>query len=169
MPEAFKKPFAFIPCHPDRCFAMGACVVMDDRGAPSDERRGLRLLWGAFVVQIAGRLLDFWWHATHDEFETGIDQFQAHWLVWLGTILVLLVAIRELRSDIEGIVRSGYLIVAISNALYVPIAVAHFIQHQNHQEVDWAHAGLAITNFVAALAVVFVTFGTLRIREEVSR
>ena len=37
-------------------------------------RGHLRLLWGAFAIQVAGRLLDFWWHATHDEFETGGDQ-----------------------------------------------------------------------------------------------
>ena len=112
----------------------------------------------AFAVQVVGRLLDFWWHATHDEFETGVDQLQAHWLVWIGTLLVLVVATRALTAGVTGPERAGYLAVVLANGLYVPIAVAHFIQHQNHQEVDWAHLGLATTNIVAALAVVYVSY-----------
>lgn len=133
-------------------------LAMDVAGA----RRSLRFLWGAFVVQIAGRLLDLRWHATHDEFETGRDQLQAHWLVWIGTILVLIVGVRALRGGVTGAERSGYLAVVVANALYVPIAVAHFIQHMNHEEVDWAHAGLGITNVAAAFAVLYVTYASLR-------
>lgn len=130
--------------------------------ARADVQGSLRLLWGAFVVQMAGRLLDFWWHATHDEFETGRDQITAHWLVWIGTILVLLVGIRALRAGVAGSERVGYLTVVLANSLYIPIAVAHFIQHLDHQEVDWAHAGLGITNVAAALGVLFVTYVSLR-------
>jgi hypothetical protein len=128
----------------------------------SEERQSLRLLWGAFAIQVAGRLLDFWWHATHDEFETGGDQLQAHWLVWIGTILVLVVGIRAVRAGVSGAERGGYLTVVVANALYVPIAVAHFIQHMNHKEVDWAHAGLGITNVVAALGVLYVGYASMR-------
>jgi hypothetical protein len=131
----------------------------------SDNQPSLQLLWGAFAVQVAGRLLDFWWHATHDEFETGADQLQAHWLVWIGTILVLTVGIRALRGGARGSQRSGYQILVVANGLYVPIAVAHYIQHLNRQEVDWAHIGLGLTNVVAALGVLYVTFSALRERK----
>ncbi len=131
----------------------------------SDNPVSLQLLWGAFAVQVAGRLLDFWWHATHDEFETGGDQLQAHWLVWIGTILVLIVGVRALQGDVVGPQRLGYLTVVAANGLYVPIAVAHFIQHLDRQEVDWAHMGLGITNLVAALGVLYVTFIVLRERQ----
>lgn len=129
-----------------------------------DHRRLLRPLWGAFVIQLAGRLLDFWWHATHEEFETGMDQLQAHWLVWIGTVLVLVVAARALRTRVQGRARAGYLTIVVANALYVPIAVAHFIQHMNLQEVDWAHIGLAVTNVGSALGVLFVPYVSLRAR-----
>ena len=122
----------------------------------------LRSLWAAFAVQVAGRSLDFWWHATHDEFETGSDQLEAHRLVWLGTLLVLLVGIRALRASVQGRERSGYLVVVGANALYVPIAIAHFIQHMNHQEVDWAHIGLGVTNVVAALGVLYVSYASVK-------
>jgi hypothetical protein len=122
----------------------------------------LRWLWIAFAVQIAGRTLDFWWHATHDEFETGADQLQAHWLVWTGTILVLIVGIRALMLRVTGAVRVGYLVVVLANALYIPIAIAHFIQHMDRLEVDWAHAGLALTNIASVLAVFYVAYATRR-------
>ena len=65
-------------------------------------------------------------------------------------------------SAITSAERGGYLTVVGANALYVPIAVAHFVQHMNRQEVDWAHAGLGITNAVAALGVLYVTYISLR-------
>ena len=130
----------------------------------------IRALWGAFAVQVGGRLLDFWWHATHKEFETGRDQLTAHWLVWLGTILVLVVAARGVRAELSAAERRGYLVVFWSNALYIPIAIAHFIQHLNHQEVDWAHIGLAITNIGSVVGVLMVAFarGRHKSTEEVA-
>jgi hypothetical protein len=130
----------------------------------ADKQPSLQLLLGAFAVQVVGRLLDFWWHATHDEFETGGDQLQAHWLVWIGTILVLIVGVRALRGGVLGPQRTGYMTAVVANGLYVPIAIAHFIQHLNREEVDWAHIGLGITNVMAALGVLYVTFSVLRER-----
>jgi hypothetical protein len=121
-------------------------------------------LWGAFVVQLVGRLLDFWWHATHDEFETGRDQITAHWLVWLGTMFVLVVAAWALRAGFSQAERRGYLIVLASNALYVVVAVIHFIQHLNHQEVDWAHISLALTNIGSVVGVLMVTWARVKRR-----
>lgn len=108
-------------------------------------------------MQVGGRLLDFWWHATHDEFETGRDQITAHWLVWLGTLFVLVVAIRALRADSSPAEHRGYQVVLWSNAIYVVVAVIHFIQHLDHQEVDWAHILLAVTNVGSVIGVVMVT------------
>ena len=122
------------------------------------QRQTLQLLLGAFGVQVAGRLLDFWWHATHDEFETGGDQLLAHWLVWLGTALVLLVGIRALRAGVARPERVGYATVVLANAFYVPIAVAHFFQHMNREEVGWAHAGLGVTNALSAVGVLYVAY-----------
>ena len=87
---------------------------------------------------------------------------QAHWLVWLGTIPVLVVAGRALLGNVEGPIRVGYLSVAAANAAYVPIAVAHFLQHLDHREVDWAHAGLGITNLVGAIGVLYVAYASRR-------
>ena len=125
-------------------------------------RPALHLLWGAFGVQIAGRLLDLWWHSSHDEFESGRDQLTAHWLVWLGTVLMLMVAIRALRSEVPAPWRLSYHVVLWSNLLYVAVAVAHFVQHLNRMEVDWAHAGLAVTNLASAAGVAMMTIAWRR-------
>lgn len=119
----------------------------------SQEGRLFRLLLVAFAIQVVGRLVDFWWHATHEEFETGGDQIQAHWLVWLGTLLVLVVAASALRSVESPGQRRGYWTVVVGNGLYVPVSVIHFAQHLNREEVDWAHAALGITNVIALVGV----------------
>lgn len=129
-----------------------------------ETRRPLTTLWAAFAVQVAGRLLDFWWHATHDEFETGRDQLTAHWLVWLGTVFVLVVAVRALRAGLSRPERSGYLVVLWSNGLYVVVAVIHFLQHLDRQEVDWAHISLAVTNLASVVGVVMVTAARAKMR-----
>ena len=70
---------------------------------------------------------------------------------------MLVVGVRAVLGGVTGPERTGYLTVVLANGLYVPIAVAHFFQHVNHQEVDWAHAGLGITNVAAAIGVLHVT------------
>lgn len=59
----------------------------------SAQGRVFAALWAAFIVQVAGRLLDLEWHRTHPAFETAQDQLTAHWLVWLGTLLVVATAV----------------------------------------------------------------------------
>jgi hypothetical protein len=134
-----------------------------------DSRRLFQGLWAAFAVQVAGRLLDLQWHRTHSEFETGSDQVRAHWLVWLGTLLVIIVAAMALRSGTAGRERPAYLITLIANLLYVGVAVIHFNQHLNHQEVDWAHISLALTNVGSVVGVLMVTGASIRHRGDEPR
>lgn len=135
-----------------------------ERPVGLEVRPHLGPLWAAFAVQVVGRLLDFWWHATHEEFETGGDQITAHWLVWLGTVFVLAVAVRALRAGPTPRERHGYLVVLWANALYVVVAVIHFIQHLDRQEVDWAHLLLALTNIGSVIGVFMVTMAQRHLR-----
>ncbi len=129
----------------------------------SAQRRVFPALWGAFSVQIGGRVLDLQWHRTHPEFETAQDQITAHWLVWLGTLLVIAAAAIALRAaGPVGTERIGYRVALWSNLLYLMLAVVHFVQHLNHQEVDWTHIALAVANVVAAAGVLTVTAGRLK-------
>jgi hypothetical protein len=124
-----------------------------------------------FGAQIAGRLVDLRWHLTHDEFEGGIEQLQAHWLIWLATLFVLWVAVRGLRHAESGGERRGYQIVLVANLAYAVVAVIHFFQHLDRLEVNWAHLLLAITGIAGAVGVLWiiaVRFRSRRQREAVA-
>ena len=136
---------------------------MESSTARSDTR-AFRALVAAFVVQILGRLLDLKWHSDHPEFETARDQVQAHWLVWLGTLVILVAAGWALKTDPPRGERRGYLVVLWSNVVYVVVAIVHFFQHLDHQEVDWAHVGLAVTNVGSVVGVLIVIASRLKYR-----
>lgn len=106
--------------------------------------RRLRLIVVVGVVVLtAGRVLDLRWHATHDEFETGRDQLQAHWPAWLGALLLLCVAAIAMRWRV---CRSpGFVVLFASAALYAAVAVWHFSLHQQLRDPDLPHVLLAVS------------------------
>jgi drug/metabolite transporter (DMT)-like permease len=122
---------------------------------PADSKLFTALLIG-FAGQVAGRLVDLRWHLTHDELEGGVEQLQAHWLIWLATAFVLGVSTMAVRRVQEPAQRWGYIIVLAANAGYGAIAVIHFFQHLNRSEVDWAHALLVVTSVAAVIGVLWV-------------
>jgi hypothetical protein len=119
-----------------------------------------------FGAQIAGRLVDLRWHLTHDEFEGGAEQLQAHWLIWLATLFVLGVAVRALVDAENQGERRGYQIVLVANLAYAVVAVIHFFQHLDRLEVDWAHLLLAITGITGAVGVLSVIAAHVRSRRQ---
>lgn len=125
----------------------------------------LRALIIGFVGQVLGRLLDLQWHLTHSEFETATDQLRAHWLIWITTLFVIGVAVVALRGDLPSPQRGGYLLVLIANVGYMLVGVIHLFQHLDHQEVEWAHFSLAVTNVAAVVGVVWVIAARRRTRE----
>ena len=133
----------------------------------ADNSRAIfKALWVGFVIQVAGRLVDLQWHLTHSGFESGRQQVQAHWLVWLGTLVILVVAGWALRADTPQAERPGYWVVLVANLLYAVVGVIHYVQHLNHQEVDWAHVGLAVTNLGSLIGVLMVTTAWMKSRRD---
>jgi hypothetical protein len=127
--------------------------------------RLLQLLALAAVVQIAGRGLDGWWHATHDEFEAARQQLQAHWLLWLGvlgTLAVCAVAVRRLAPGDRTL--SGFRVALYSGLLYAPVAVWHFIEHANHRDPELPHVLLAAGQIGMLLGIALVFIRNRRIR-----
>lgn len=121
-------------------------------------RQRLRLLWYAVAVQVAGRLLDFRWHATHDEFEGTSQQFEAHWLLWLGVLATLGVTVAaSRRHEVPQPERLGYLAILAFGLPYVGFAVWHFIEHANGNDPGLAHVLLGITQVGMLLAAVATT------------
>jgi hypothetical protein len=97
-------------------------------------RRLVAGLWAGIVVSVAGRLLDLRWHATHQEFETGADQLQAHWLAWLGAPLVLLLVAAGAWRGRAHLRNRAITLTLVGAVAYGLVAVWHFWQHTRHQE-----------------------------------
>jgi hypothetical protein len=121
--------------------------------------RPLATLWIAMIVMILGRLLDLQWHATHDEFEGTAQQFEAHWLLWSGVLMVLAVAAIGVRTGVGG---TGYRLVLLSTILYVPLSTWHFIEHANGADPELAHVLLGITNFGMVAGAIVALIETRR-------
>ena len=79
-------------------------------------------------------------------------------------LLIDSASLRRSQTD-----RRGYLVVLSANGLYVVVAVIHFIQHLNRQEVQWAHISLAVTNIGSVVGVLMVTWARLRRRSREPR
>jgi hypothetical protein len=104
----------------------------------------LRGLWvGAFVF-IAGIARDQQWHATHDEFEATSQQFEAHWLLWIGFVAVLVVAMLALVRLSAALRHPGFNVVLAASAVYLPVTVWHFAAHANGSDPGVAHVLLGI-------------------------
>lgn len=138
---------------------------MTEPAQQSERTQGFfRLLMIGFVAQIAGRLVDLQWHTTHEEFEGGVEQLQAHWLIWIATLFITGVAGLGSRQTADQSQRRAYLVVLLANLAYGVVAVIHFFQHLNQPEVDWTHILLAVTNIVAVAGVLWVIATRVRTR-----
>ena len=121
----------------------------------SAQRNTLVALWAATAVAIAGRTVALRWHATHDEFETGSDQFQAHWLAWLGTAALMTVAAVALRRRVSPPV--GLQLIVGGGVGYAMVATWHFWLHSQHRDPDLPHMLLAVSQLVLAAGLVAFT------------
>lgn len=105
-----------------------------------------------------GRAVDLRWHATHDEFETGADQVQAHWLAWLGAVVLLGVGIAGMRRLYRS---PGYIILLSSALLYAGVAVWHFWLHNQLRDPALPHALLAISQLGLYIGTGFLAAGLM--------
>jgi hypothetical protein len=124
----------------------------------------LRALWIGAVLFVAGIALDQRWHATHDEFEGTSQQFEAHWLLWIGFLSVLVVAWLATRGLSARERHPGFVVVLAASAVYLPVTIWHFIAHANEVDPAVAHVllGLGDAAIIAGAAWTFI--GSLRVR-----
>jgi hypothetical protein len=62
--------------------------------ASGPTRRLLVGAWTGIAMMLAGRVVDLRWHAANGRrFERAADQVEAHWLIWLGVLVLLIVAV----------------------------------------------------------------------------
>jgi hypothetical protein len=105
--------------------------------------RHLKILLVGIAVQLLGRAIDGWWHATHEEFETAGDQLQAHAVLWFGVLTTLAVSAIAAR-ELSGRLQHGYLAVLVTSVAYSIAAIWHFVEHANGADLAAAHVVLGI-------------------------
>jgi hypothetical protein len=121
----------------------------------------LRAFWVGAILFVAGIALDQRWHATHDEFEGTSQQFEAHWLLWIGFLVVLVVATRRLSAEER---HPGFTLIVGASAIYLPVTVWHFIAHANGSDPTLAHVVLAIGDAAIIAAAAWTVITRLRAR-----
>lgn len=100
--------------------------------------RYVKVLLVGVAVQIVGRAIDGWWHATHEEFETAGDQLQAHAVLWIGVVTTLAVSAIAVRQ-LSGRVQRSYLALLVISVGYSIAAIWHFVEHANGADPAAAH------------------------------
>jgi hypothetical protein len=105
--------------------------------------RSLRLTVAVGIaVATVGRVIDLSWHARHKEFETGMDQIQAHSVAWLGALILLVSATIAVSNRLRT---AGFVTILASASLYAVVAVWHFLLHVQGRDPDLPHVLLAIS------------------------
>jgi hypothetical protein len=133
---------------------------------PDRTRFWVRAMWAVIAVHVVGRALDFWWHATHAEFETATDQLQAHWLLWLSILAAIVVAALAMR---ETPLKGPFLALLLASVAYVPIATWHFWEHYRHRDPDAPHLLLAVAEVLIFGSAIWVGVRARRLQLERSR
>lgn len=118
-----------------------------------------RLVWVGFGVFLLGRVVDLIWHATHPEFETAGDQVRAHLVVWIGTLILLVAAVRAVASRVR---EGGYLLLLAAVMLDVAVSAWHFWEHYKHRDPDLPHLLLLVANIGIFAAVGWIWLGMRR-------
>ena len=116
-------------------------------------------LWVAIALEIAGELVDLRWHATHDvqrAFESWGNQAQAHWLLWIATVVTIAVAFLGGRVAVSR-VRTGYEIVLASALFYAAVSIWHGWAHSIGDDPSLAHVLLVVTKAGVLVGAIWAT------------
>jgi hypothetical protein len=124
----------------------------------------LRALWIGALIFVAGIALDQRWHATHDEFEGISQQFEAHWLLWLGFLVVLVATVLAFVRLTQAERPRGFAVVLIASAIYLPVTVWHFVAHANEVDPAVAHVLLGLSDAAIIAGASWTLVESLRAR-----
>ena len=128
------------------------------------------MLWISLGVVIAGVVWDQRWHGAHDanaEFVSFGAQAQAHWLLWLGVIASIVVAVLA-HGVGSRLARYGSDLVVAGGLAYAAVSVWHSWEHAQERDPSIPHV-LLIAALVAMLVGGIATLTTRRTRPTFSR
>jgi hypothetical protein len=110
--------------------------------------------WTGILMLMAGQVVDLRWHAANGRgFERASDQVGAHWLIWLGVLVLLIVAVVGARR-VPSRWYLGFRLLLLAVACHVLVDGWHFWEHYNLRDPVVPHVLLAILKGVMLAAVV---------------
>jgi hypothetical protein len=118
-------------------------------------RRWLLVTAAGVTAFVAGIALDLRWHATHDEFEGASEQLEAHWLLWLGLVVVLVAMLlaRQALGAYEW--NAGLTVVLVAALAEIAVHAWHFVAHANEVDPEVAHTLLTVGNVLVISGAIF--------------
>jgi uncharacterized membrane protein YhdT len=125
----------------------------------------LRALWLGAILFVAGIARDLQWHSTHEEFEGTSQQFEAHWLLWIGFLVIVVAAVLAFLRLTPDKRHPGFTVVLAASAIYLPVTVWHFIAHADGVDPSVAHVLLAIGDATILSGVAWTVAAALSQRE----
>ena len=126
---------------------------------PNARGRGTQLfvvIWLGVLLQVIGEVIDFRWHASHEEFETASDELRAHWLLWIGSLVTLGAAWFAFRASRQAR-REGLLFALAAGVGYVGVSIWHFLEHAGGADPALPHVLLAVTKISMLVGVIWAT------------
>jgi hypothetical protein len=122
--------------------------------ASGPTRRLLVGAWTGIAMMLAGQVVDLRWHAANGRrFERASDQVGAHWLIWLGVLVLLVVAMIGARR-IPSRWYVGFRLLLLAVVGHVLVDGWHFWEHYNLRDPVVPHLLLAILKAVMLAGVV---------------
>jgi hypothetical protein len=116
--------------------------------ASEPTRRLLVGAWTGIAMMLAGQVVDLRWHAANGRrFERASDQVGAHWLIWLGVLVLLVVAMIGARR-IPSRWYVGFRLLLLAVVGHVLVDGWHFWEHYNLIDPVVPHLLLAILKAV---------------------
>lgn len=110
--------------------------------------------WTGIAMLMAGQVVDLRWHAAHGRrFERASDQVGAHWLIWLGVLVLLLVAVVGARRA-QSRWYTGFRLLLLAVVCHVLIDGWHFWEHYNLRDPVVPHVLLASLKAVMLAGVI---------------
>jgi hypothetical protein len=129
---------------------------MESHG-PSWSRRLLLGLWIGVAIQLVGQIVDVGWHAAHgSHFRRASEQVQAHWVIWLGIAVMLVVSAAAVRGGHARASR-GFLLALLASGLLAVAQAWNFWEHARGRSSAPAHVIMMVTRVGVVVASVWVT------------
>jgi TRAP-type C4-dicarboxylate transport system permease large subunit len=99
--------------------------------------------WLTVLLVAAGNLVDLRWHAQHRNAEGVAELVAAHWLIWVGLLLVIIVAAVG-AGRMPSHWYAGWRLLLVAALAYAAFEMAHLVSHARAHDSMVIHVLLQV-------------------------